>query len=273
MTFLDGWERIEIPGHGGGAYVNGSWRIVLHSTEGLSIESAVGSYTTNGVPPQLTIDPLRTRKAQHISLDRSGYAMVHPKGGPETNRLPCVQIEIVMFADEAKAQQYGGLYVGDLTDEHYAYIAGCIAEVRANGVDIADTILPFVHYPESYGAHAGQRLSAAEWVGFDGICGHQHVFGNDHGDPGNLDHTRITASGPAGDDDNMTDPEKAALFATLADINTKLDSQQAQLTALTNSKVTEIQKNLRRVAGGLDAAGTRVLGIEGKVAEYPGYRP
>lgn len=73
---------------------------------------------------------------------------------------------------------------------------------------------------------------------------------------------------PGVDEDNMNDGEKQQLFATLADINTKLDAQQAQITALTNSKISEIQRNVRR--GGM-AQGAK--GIEGKVPEYPDYKP
>lgn len=191
MAWLTDWERIEIPGHGGGDFTGDEpWRCVLHSTEGLSIESAVGAYSTGGVPPQCTIDPAQRRKAQHIDTDRSAYAVINQPGGVETNRWRAIQVEIVMFADEAKAQQYGGLYVGDLTDEHYAFIRSCLFELQADKPFTFDGP-DFVAYPASYGFHAAQRMTAEEWRVFNGTCGHEHVLENDHGDPGALDRARL----------------------------------------------------------------------------------
>ncbi|GAA0464000.1 hypothetical protein [Streptomyces olivaceiscleroticus] len=34
-------------------------------------------------------------------------------------------------------------------------------------------------------------MSASQWNGFRGICGHQHVPENDHGDPGSLDFRHV----------------------------------------------------------------------------------
>jgi hypothetical protein len=41
-----------------------------------------------------------------------------------------------------------------------------------------------------------------EWLTFEGLCGHQHVCENDHGDPGALDIARLI-----GDDDMATPAE------------------------------------------------------------------
>lgn len=283
MTTLDGWEQIPIPGHTGGSYVDtdAPWRGVLHSTEGLSIEGAVSSYTTNGVPPQCTIDPLAARKAQHIDLDRSAYALVHPSG-VETNRLRCVQVEIVMFADLDKARQYHGLHVGDLNDDHYAFISGCLLEIAAVVPIQATFAAPFVPYPSSYGTHAAQRFTADEWTGFGGWCGHQHVYGNEHGDPGALDTSRIDLVGDGtGDGDMPLNKDDKDWFTIMFQhqsdlidgLKAELDATKAQVTALTTSKVAELQRNTRRIAMGLDKAGTRIPGIEGTVPQFPDYKP
>lgn len=207
MGWLDGWERIEIPGRSGGNYTGDHlWRCVLHSTEGLSIESAVGAYTTGGVPPTVTIDPDQQRKAQHIDTDRSAYAVMNQPGGVETNRWRCVQCEIVMFADQAKAQQYGGLYVGDLTDQHYAFIRECLLELQADK-PFTFNGPKFIHYPDSYGK-TKYRMSFGEWEQFGGTCGHQHVPENLHGDPGELDRVRLflppAPPAPPPEEDTMT---------------------------------------------------------------------
>jgi hypothetical protein len=52
--------------------------------------------------------------------------------------------------------------------------------------------------PEASGVSSPARMSDAEWDAFDGWCGHQHVPGNSHWDPGKLDVdavTRITRPG------------------------------------------------------------------------------
>lgn len=268
MTVLDGWEQIPILNHPGGAFVDtdAPYRGVLHSTEGNSIEGAVGAYTAAGVPPQLTIDPAEGRKAQHIDLERSAYALVHPSGC-ETNKLKCVQIEIVMYADADRAIQNGGLHVSDLTDEHYRFIAGCLREVEA-AVPIQPVFAtPWVDYPASYGRSAAQRFDVATWTDWGGWCGHQHVPGNEHGDPGQLDTVKLI---PGGDDD-LNDADRNWLDEHFQQIVQKQDAQEAEIKALKDkldavatSKVSEIQRNLRRVGFQVDAKG-----IEGKVPEYP----
>lgn len=279
MTTLDGWEQIGIPGHGGGSFIatDAPWRGVLHSTEGTSVEGAVSSYTTNGVPPQCTIDPLATRKVQHIDLDRSAYALVHPSG-VETNRLKCIQVEIVMFADLDKARQYHGLHVGDLNDAHYAFISECLREIAAAVPIEATFAAPFVPYPSSYGTGAAQRFDAGTWTAFGGWCGHQHVYGNEHGDPGALDTSRIHLVGDDTDVLNTDDKdwltiEFTALHDRLKAVEAENANLKAAVTALGATADAEERRNIRRVAMGLDAAGTRILGIEGAVPEYPAYKP
>jgi hypothetical protein len=53
----------------------------------------------------------------------------------------------------------------------------------------APTFLP---YPDSYG-DSRVRFTFAQWRNFYGVCGHQHVPENDHGDPGDIDIDRVLA--------------------------------------------------------------------------------
>ncbi len=46
-------------------------------------------------------------------------------------------------------------------------------------------------YPASYGSGNGVRMSFSQWNSFKGVCGHQHVSENLHGDPGALGFDRI----------------------------------------------------------------------------------
>ena len=53
----------------------------------------------------------------------------------------------------------------------------------------------FVAYPGSYGVNAAQRFTNVQWENFTGVCGHQHVPENDHGDPGDLPIDRLFTGG------------------------------------------------------------------------------
>ena len=72
--------------------------------------------------------------------------------------------------------------------------------------------------PASYGASPA-RMSFAQWRRFTGICGHQHVPENAHGDPGNLPIDKILryAGATTTEEDDMTPKEKRELAAQIAE--------------------------------------------------------
>jgi len=47
--------------------------------------------------------------------------------------------------------------------------------------------------PTSYGTNNGVRLGWGAWAKYEGWLGHQHVPGNVHGDPGNIDISKLLA--------------------------------------------------------------------------------
>ena len=189
-TWLPGFEHDEsIVGAGGGTYVAATpWRLVLHTTEG-SWESAMSVFHSRMVAPHMMYDPVSRRRVQFIDLDRSAYALRHQ--GPETNRAHCIQVELIGFADRP--------FTGELADRI--------------GTDLLAPVLAAkpitTRHPTFYGPGCGwvlasssarQRMGSAEWLGFDGICGHQHVPGNEHWDPGAIDIDRIITAATQGAD-------------------------------------------------------------------------
>ena len=66
--WLPGWEQIE--GNDSGAWSPGTLRpkLLLHTTEGATIEGAVAAYEKKDSWPHVTADPVRRRRAHHVPL-------------------------------------------------------------------------------------------------------------------------------------------------------------------------------------------------------------
>lgn len=198
--WLDGFEQI--PATSAGGSFNGSpWRCVLHTTEGGTVDGALAAFRNTGSWPHFTVDPATGRRCQHYPLDVSARALVHPVQG-ETNRANAIQIEIVGYATDAPTW----------SADHLRWLATeVLAPIRAV-CPFALSAPAFVRYPDSYGTGAAQRFSWTDWAAFSGLCGHEHVPGNDHGDPGGLDiNSILTAITP---EDDLQPDERAALFQT-----------------------------------------------------------
>jgi hypothetical protein len=91
------------PGHSGGGYVGGPWRIVWHTTEGPSAEAAIAEYAKNNSWPHFTVS--KHHVYQHIGTSVAARALrnLHPKHDDvETNRWHAIQIEFVAHAAHPK---------------------------------------------------------------------------------------------------------------------------------------------------------------------------
>src|SRR5262245_16859138 len=172
--FLPGVERDEdgIFQPGGGTYVAGPFRGVLHTTQG-GWDSSMGVFSSKLTAPHVMAAPPShpdgPRIVQFISLDRSAYALANPGGGVETNRRSALQVEIVGFAED----------IQELTDEDLGWIG---SEVVGPMTRAAPGPIQLTG-PKFFGAEDGtlakadafQRMSSDEWNAFNGWCGHQHV--------------------------------------------------------------------------------------------------
>lgn len=218
--WLPGFERIEVAGKTGGTWADTTspWRGVLHTVEG-GWDAAISAYRSAGIPPHFTVDPKTRRRGQHVSLNRSSYAMENDSGGVETNRLHAVQVEIVGYA----AQSYL------MPDEDLEWLGVQVLRPLANATGIKPKTLAF------YDGRAGftlatetapQRMSFEDWLTWDGWCGHQHVPENAHWDPGALNVARAIAYAfpaaprpPAPVYDFLEDSVKATLVPVPLDAN------------------------------------------------------
>lgn len=173
-------------------------RIVIHTTETNQLPGYNGGrsapHFTIGVgdPGSLTREPLgAVRVWQHVSLDRTAYALKHPRGTPETNHMGahCIQIECVTYVGDQPDHGIVGNR-GNLPAALTIALAGLVREIITTVGDINTSDLPELwSATRSSGPNAKQRLTSRQWERFNGICGHQHVPNNSHWDPGAFDIT------------------------------------------------------------------------------------
>lgn len=167
---------------------------VLHTTEGTSLPSYGGGASAPNITAVPDFIAKKLRWYQHFRIDTSSRALVNLRGGPETNTLNVVQVELVGTCDPSTHRRWGGRHIfwPEAPDWALRDLGRFIGWLhREHGVRLSAPT-KWLPYPSSYG-RTSARMSASEWRGFYGICGHQHVVENDHGDPGAIDINRILA--------------------------------------------------------------------------------
>lgn len=193
--------------------------VVLHTTEG----TTVPSYDGGAEAPNLTALPdfaaQKLRWYQHFDIDRSSRALVNLSGGVQTNTLNVSQVELVGTCDPATHKKWTAagiphIYWPEAPDWALQGVADFLAWMNHNhGVPLTGPSV-WKAYPGSYGASNGVRMPFATWEGFKGVCGHQHVPENLHGDPGALDFARILTLATG----NTTPPKEDTVALTDDDI-------------------------------------------------------
>lgn len=165
-----------VQGNSAGPHVAPVDKLLIHDTEGDSIEGAIGSYRTHNSWPHMTVEcryGRRYERVGHLDLDVAARALKNLPGGVQTNTDGVIQIEVVGFVNKIN------------TDVDWAWFgANVVGPIcRTMGIPLVSTVA-WVPYPQSYGSKAAQRLSFAEWSAYRGVLGHQHCPENEHGDPG-----------------------------------------------------------------------------------------
>lgn len=165
----------------------------IHTTEGTSWPS----YSGGAVAPNYTAHPnMRAKRLDwraHFPDERSARALENDAGGVETNTLNIVQVELVGTCDPKHRHSWGGakagedyIYWPDAPDWALQEVADFLRDQhKRHGLKLRAP-KKFKAYPSSYGAN-GVRMSQRQWRNFYGVCGHQHVPENVHGDPGDID--------------------------------------------------------------------------------------
>jgi hypothetical protein len=158
----------------GPKYIDLPWRGVLHTTEGGTADGAISTFRGNNFWSHLVIEPNTRKIFQHIPLNIGARAMGdHPT--PE-NAAHAVQIEIVGFAQNSP----------NIAPEQLDFVRDVMRQIEEVVPIPRSTDRTFLDFA-GVNATPNNRMSVAEWKRFSGWCGHQHVPGDTHWDPGAID--------------------------------------------------------------------------------------
>jgi hypothetical protein len=172
--WLEGADIVRSPVNGP-AFLPFPWRGVLHTTEGNTIQAAIDEFRKNNNDfPHFTIDPNAGKIVQHISLSVGSRALGDK--GVAANAAHAIQIEMVGLAKDTPTWGAGKLaFVRSVMRQ----IEGLVPVPQRSGLQFLDAA-GVNHNPKN-------RMNAGQWASFSGWCGHQHVPGDNHWDPGAID--------------------------------------------------------------------------------------
>lgn len=162
-------------------------KIVLHTTEGYTIDSAVGAYRaragkfTGGVHPHITANAFSRTLQSHVPLSKAAYSL------KSYDRDGIIQIELVGFAGETPGWPNDELdWIGT---EVIAPIIRAYPTIplKADHAFLGPESGTLAR-PWPYGK---ARISPSNWGRVKGIVGHQHLPYDDHWDPGRINIGRI----------------------------------------------------------------------------------
>lgn len=175
--------------------------LCLHTTETPGWPGYAGGSMAPNYTGRAPVGAIDGAWRAHFPDEKSSRALENRAGGVQTNTQSVVQVELIGSCDpqhkkswQGKGIQLAGrdyVYWPDATDKQFKWLADFIADQhKRHGLKL---VAPFKFnpYPSSYGNNQGDRMSFSEWNKFAGICGHQHVPENAHGDPGYLNIKRI----------------------------------------------------------------------------------
>lgn len=138
-------------------------RLVWHTVEGYNLPAYRGS------APHFTLSIKTGKLWQHVPINRASSSLVH--GDVETNHAGAIQVELTdAFAKDSQ----------NWSPAAYARIASLARWIEQNAGVKRECHVKFGRYPDQL----PRRLTARQWLRLTGHCGHQHVPGNAHGDPG-----------------------------------------------------------------------------------------
>lgn len=179
LAWLTDAEQIPNDRSRGGTYVDDDvpWKFCAHTTEVVpsSLTAAKTMAGRHEFPPHLWAWPERDWVAQTVPLDRSAFALKHPAGTPETNKMRVIQAEIIGRAADSPLHP----------DDWWLWIGRRVLRpiIEAGYPINLDRVARTIG-PEGYGLRGAVRMSRAAFRDFDGILCHANVPDNEHWDIG-----------------------------------------------------------------------------------------
>jgi lysozyme family protein len=154
-----------------GAYTEGPFKIVHHTTQGSTAAGAIATYRQTDNYPHFTVED--DVVYQHVDTTLAVTALKHSPGTVETNRSHAIQIELVGFAERPKSDKSLRTMA---TLCRWLEAQHGIPPVWPNGYP----------YPPVNGHEPNVPFnrSAVNWRNEGGHYGHCHVPNNVHWDPG-----------------------------------------------------------------------------------------
>jgi hypothetical protein len=157
-----------------GAFTSGPFKIVLHTTEGDTLEGAIGALETHHSQSHFVVGRSQDgsyKIVQLIDTARASKSLRNDAGGVQTNKDSAIQIEMVGRAGKPKDQQMLALCRQLL---RWIEATHFVPRLWPNGFCV----------PAVNGNDAGHHnRDAHTWDTQGGYYGHEHVPENQHWDP------------------------------------------------------------------------------------------
>lgn len=239
--------------------------VVLHTTEGTSLPGYGGG---SSAPNFTAVPDIKNKKLiwyQHFYVDTSSRALLNKPGGVQTNTNNVCQVELVGTCDpraHAKWSSTSHIYWPQAPEWALDEVAKFLAWMNINhsvplsGPDV------WKSYPDSYGVN-DSRMTFAEWDAFKGICGHQHVPENDHGDPGSIDFKSLVSKAkaivnpPKPEEPKPTTPAKPAVtYYAFPGANFFKDGKKSPVIAAMHKRLVAVGCNKYKSTTNTDTWGS-----------------
>jgi hypothetical protein len=217
MDWLPGATRKPMHEDGFAWQANCPTKIVWHTTEGFGLPSYPSQYE-----PHFTVVPAAGKGVavyQHIALTKAAYALKHTGSAP-TNGAHAIQIELAGTCDPHGPK--GAYYWPEADDTVLRALWLQVGKPLADAFHVPLAAPTFRPYPASAGAN-GVRFTDSQWLAWSGHCGHQHIPGNDHGDPGAFPWDRLVQIANGDDDMPLTDDDAAKVAKAVFNLNVGAD--------------------------------------------------
>jgi hypothetical protein len=246
----DGWNTNahRQPMQDAGAFAPGFRpRLVWHTTQG----TGWPDYKGGTEAPHFTINPKTGELRQHMSVLVAARALRgEDVAGIATNRAHAIQVEIIGFAGDSDTWP----------ESYYENLRELAAWIEVNCGVRSTCSVTFTNE-----AHP---MSHTKWEDYEGHCGHQHVPGQDHFDPGEFRIEEVLANreafrnlklGDHGDDVKALQRavNKRALGCCRSDHTVTVDGVYGEATKAAAAFVAYIlgigDSQADNVAGGLSA--------------------